>query len=60
MHELIDVDAKSFTPRYSDVLEYFYYAGLIYTKAKRLLEAIDAFETVGSVASRSMPASGPD
>lgn len=43
---IIDADTAVTPLQTSDVLEYFYYSGLIYTKLERYIDAIDAFETV--------------
>ncbi|KAJ1038869.1 hypothetical protein NDA11_004934 [Ustilago hordei] len=42
---LIDADASVTPLAHSDILQYFYYAGLIYIKLDRLEDAIDALET---------------
>ncbi|KAN0065615.1 hypothetical protein ACQY0O_000741 [Thecaphora frezii] len=46
--ELVDVDSHAL-PNHTDVLEYYYYAGMILAKLKMHEEAIDAFETCVSV-----------
>jgi hypothetical protein len=43
---LIDADTSITPLTHSDVLQYFYYAALIYIKLERLHDAIDALETV--------------
>ena len=43
---LIDADTSITPLTHSDVLQYFYYAALIYIKLDRLQDAIDALETV--------------
>lgn len=45
-HPLIDADTTITPLTQSDVLQYFYYAALIYIKLERLHDAIDALETV--------------
>ncbi|PWZ00961.1 hypothetical protein BCV70DRAFT_199326 [Testicularia cyperi] len=42
---LIDADTSISPLKHTDVLEYYYYAGLIYTKLERFEDAMDAFET---------------
>ncbi|SYW74792.1 related to cop9 complex subunit 3 [Ustilago bromivora] len=42
---LIDADTSVTPLAHSDILQYFYYAGLIYIKLDRLEDAIDALET---------------
>ncbi|TKY85200.1 hypothetical protein EX895_006280 [Sporisorium graminicola] len=44
-HPLIDADTTITPLTQSDVLQYFYYAALIYIKLERLHDAIDALET---------------
>lgn len=43
---LIDADTSITPLTHSDILQYFYYAALIYIKLDRLEDAIDALETV--------------
>lgn len=45
-HPLIDADTTITPLTHSDILQYFYYAALIYIKLDRLHDAIDALETV--------------
>ncbi|CDW96913.1 hypothetical protein [Sporisorium scitamineum] len=44
-HPLIDADTTITPLTHSDILQYFYYAALIYIKLDRLHDAIDALET---------------
>ncbi|PWN49939.1 hypothetical protein IE53DRAFT_316718 [Violaceomyces palustris] len=43
--DIIDADSNLTPLRYTDVLEYFYYGGLICTKLKKHTSAIEFFET---------------
>lgn len=49
---LIHADTSITPLTHSDILQYFYYAGLIYIKLDRLQDAIDALETVSSAHSQ--------
>ncbi len=51
---LIDADTSVTPLTHSDVLQYFYYSALIYIKLERLLDAIDALETVGRQCQRHL------
>lgn len=50
---LIDADTSVTPLAHSDILQYFYYAGLIYIKLDRLEDAIDALETVSCPTSQA-------
>ena len=43
---IIDADTTLTPLTHSDVLQYFYYAALIYIKLDRLQDALEALETV--------------